>query len=312
MPQHKHRPILNERDATLCHMLYRYGFLAQHQIDRWLFNAEERAYPQRQTYRRLRKLRDAKYIRRFSPQDDYRFKEVLYCLAKRGLEEIIKPDLPASTGIVHIKQPPRGRIEHDILLNELIYGFEQAFNQSSHWQLTALFNQFQLYRLTQGYPVTYLAKDGQHHQKTVVPDLFLQGLGLAAQPCRLIIEFENNSRNPAAIVAEKITPLAQWLLSNSYQQHFGANAGRVLLIANTSLEKFNNIRQRVWQAGGSRFCLLARFADCRHVDLLQAPIWWLAYRDTPLTLVDYLSPSWQQNIAEEINRLDLPHVALVQ
>lgn len=104
---------------------------------------------------------------------------------------------------------------------------------------------------------------------------------------RLLLELDNSSYTNERFGREKVVPGLVYLTRPEYKARFGANSGRWLVATTGRVRMRNLMRQtRAAVGAGAEVFLFTTFDRIGGANVLTSPIWWMAGRAEPMSILD--------------------------
>lgn len=279
---------LTERDDDILEMIYAFdGLLSLKQIDRRFFSGKGGSWSRE----RMRALTAHGFVRTATPEQAHYIPrgETVFWLDSKGAER-----LASRRGLLlsefSWRQAPRlSLVAHDLAVNnfrlDVLAAVESHANLKLHqWIVEGEF-------LSAPDTVYYEDQQGQERKRQMRPDAFFTiRQSLPAEPTRArqfayLLEIDLGTETNARFARDKVVPGIAYLRSATYQQRFGVNYGRWLVVT-TSEQRLQNMLAATLSAGGEGLFYFTTLAQVAPPTVLHAPIWQVAGQTAPATLVN--------------------------
>jgi hypothetical protein len=256
------------------------------QIDRLFFSGTGGTWPRE----RLRVLFDNGYLNMPDRDNAHRVPlgETIYFLGAKGASVVagLQGELPKD--FPWRRQPRWSLISHDLAVNEFRIAVMQSVQESRSLMLHRWVPESEFW----AYPdtVEYEMAGGKTRKRRVIPDGYftirrpqVSDPGVMEE-LAFLLEIDMGTEDNPRFAREKVRPGAAYLKSREYQERFGLDYGRWLVVT-TSQKRLENMVAQTELAGGSDLFYFSTFDNVSTETALTQPIWRLAGGETINSLI---------------------------
>jgi hypothetical protein len=195
------------------------------------------------------------------------------------------------TNLRHFRWHQRPRyllISHDLAVNDFRLAVLASLASNPHLSLDTWIPESVL--RAEPDKVAYQTRRGQRKQRPVIPDGFFTILWQQSQvenrpkTFAFLLEIDMGTEDNPRFAREKVYPGLAYLKSDSYQERFGVQYGRYLVVT-TGERRLQNMKAQTEQAGGGGAFYFTTFTQLQNHSVLSDPIWWLAGQANPQAIV---------------------------
>jgi hypothetical protein len=266
---------LTRRDRQILETIYAFdGMMSLKQIDRLFFSGAGGTWPRE----RLRALFDNGYLNMPDRDNMHRVPlgETIYFLGKKGaaivagLQGELPKDLPWR------RQPRWSLISHDLAVNDFRITVMQAVQASRSLTLHRWVPESEFW----AHPdtVEYETAGGRKRKRRVIPDGFftirrphVRNPGVMEE-LAFLLEIDMGTEDNPRFAREKVRPGVAYLDSRRYQERFGIDYGRWLVVT-TSQTRLENMMAQTERAGGGDLFYFTTFDELSDNTVLSEPVW---------------------------------------
>ena len=257
------------------------GFLSVPQVLDLYFPPSKSAV--KRAYKRLELLWRAGYLKRPTRQERFELPEMIYWLSKKG-SDFVKTEGAGYTveRVVNgktknvlkwVKKPRFIQIRHDLMINEFHLDVELSCRETGveimDWQPSYVFHR-------NADQVHYTDIKGRPAKRHYQPDSYFM-LNYNGQGRRFLLEIDrgrSGKEQVHRVVNEKILLGVPYLKSKDYEQRFGYNSGRMLIVTSGQGRLENLIERTVYHFPKlAQWYLFTTFDDVNKNTVVTEPIW---------------------------------------
>lgn len=275
---------LTERDTQILEALYAFdGLLSLRQIDSLFFGGHGGTWPRE----RLRSLAAHGYLQivtgadaAFVPRG-----ETAYLLGKAGAAYLAGQRGMSLAQFAWRQTPRRSLIPHDLHVNDFRLDVQTAVTADPALVMDEWLPEGEFLACPDR--VTYQDWRGQSRQRQVRPDGFFhltQNVGGQLYRFAYLLEMDLGTEDNPRFARDKVLPGVPYLSSSAYQQRFGCEYGRWLVVT-TSVKRLQNLMTYTSRYGGDGLYYFTTLAELNPQDVLHAPIWRVAGQSEYVTLL---------------------------
>ena len=202
--------------------------------------------------------------------------ETIYFLDKKGASIVagLQGELPKD--LPWRRQPRWSLISHDLAVNDFRIAVMQAVQASRALTLHRWIPESEFWALPD--TVEYETAGGRRKKRRVIPDGFftirrphVNNPGVM-QELAFLLEIDMGTEDNPRFVREKVRPGVAYLNSEQYQERFGIDYGRWLVVT-TSQIRLENMMAQTERAGGSDLFYFTTFDEISGSTVLSGTIW---------------------------------------
>lgn len=269
---------LTERDVRIFRTIHAFdGCMSEPQIRALEFTGE------RQCKDRLSKLYQNAYVERCDPQLKNLAHAMLYRLDKKAVEVLADLEGTPTNEFRYRKEFPK-LITHSLRVNDVRVMCTRAMRQEQNWELAAWVSERQFN--TQSDRVNYRTPEGIKATRVMKPDgYFILVSDVQDIVFRAFLEVDLSNEDNGRILEEKIYPYIAYIESSTYQERFGAQTARVLIVT-TGPKRVENMKRKAERAVGKKagYFWFTSFQELAASTFFAAPIWCIGGRENPTSI----------------------------
>lgn len=278
---------LTRRDKRILETLHAFdGMMSLRQIDRLFFKDRGGSWPRE----RMRALFDNAYVAMPSAADVHRIPlgETAYFLDTRGAKVVAELHGETLEHFPWRKRPRFSLISHDLAVNDFRLDVMEACRTSPalmlhYWTPESAFR-------TSPDKISYETRGGTSRKRQIQPDGFfvihrlLSGGSEEIEEYAFLLEIDMATEDNPRFAREKVRPGVAYLGSRNYQERFGIDYGRWLVIT-TGERRLENMKDQTERAGGQELFYFTTFDLVSPATVLVRPVWRLAGSGGPAAIV---------------------------
>jgi len=277
---------LTSRDKRILETIYAFdGMMSLKEIDRLFFSNRGGTWPRE----RMRSLFANKYVNMPDAANAHRVPlgETIYFLDSGGAEVVAGLYGETITDFDWRKRPRWSLIAHDLAVNDFRMDVMQAAVSSSELALHQWIPESEFWRNPD--KITYRTRSGASRKRQMRPDgFFTVRRPVARNPgsneeLAFLLEIDMATEDNPRFAREKVRPGVSYLSSSAYQQHFGIDYGRWLVVT-TGERRLDNLKAHTERAGGDGLFLFTTFGQVRSATVLAEPIWQVAGTEETISI----------------------------
>lgn len=278
---------LTRRDKRILETIHAFdGMMSLKQIDRLFFSGNGGTWPRE----RMRLLIDHGYLNTPEAAHIHRVPmgETIYYLNIRGAEMVAGLNGDLAGDFSWRKNPRWSLITHDLAVNDFRIDVMFAAQASPALTLHRWVPESEFW--TEPDRIEYKTASGKSRKRIIRPDgFFTIRRALPDQPSLIeelpfLLEIDMGTEDNPRFVREKVRPGVAYLKSRAYQERFGVDYGRWLVVT-TSEIRLANMKAQTERAGGSSLFYFTNFYLISLETVLSQPIWQLAGNDKSIGVV---------------------------
>lgn len=269
---------LTERDVRIFRTIRAFdGCMSEPQIRALEFTGE------RQCKDRLSKLYQNGYVER----SDWRLKNyaqaMLYRLDKKAVEVLSDLEgIPPNQ--FHYRREFPKLIAHSLRVNDVRVMCTLAMQQEEHWELAEWVSEAQFN--TQADRVNYRTPEGTKKTRVMKPDgYFILVNDVQDIVFRAFVEVDLSNEDNGRILEEKVYPYIAYIESSTYQERFGAQTARVLVVT-TGAKRVENMKRKTERAVGKKagYFWFTSFQELSPNTFFEKPVWYIGGGEGPASI----------------------------
>ena len=272
-----------DRDQKIVLAMARYeGFLSVPQVLDLFFPSSAAA--RKRAYKRLELLWRAGYLKRPTKDERRCLPEMVYWLSQKGADFVkgegegftVQRKVKGQTKDVFawVRKPRFIQIRHDLMINEFHLDVELSSREHDFeivdWRPSYIFHR-------NGDEVAFTDAKGRPTKKRYEPDSYFM-LSYQNQGRRFLLEIDRGRAGKEQVhrvMNEKILLGAPYIKSQQYEQRFGFNSGRMLIVTSGAGRLENLIQRTVhYFPKLAQWYLFTTFDDVTAQTVVTEPIWW--------------------------------------
>ena len=278
---------LTSRDRRILETIHAFdGLISLEQIDRLFFSGRGGTWPRE----RMRQLFDHGYVNMPDEANAHRVPlgETIYFLDKPGAALVAGL---RGEDIVHFSwrdEPRWSMIAHDLAVNDFRIDVMEAADLSPtitlhRWIPESVF-------WSDPDRIKYETRTGARRTRQMRPDGYFTlrrpapGHPGQVEEMAFLLEIDMGTEDNPRFAREKVRPGVAYIGSQLYEERFGVNYGRCLVVT-TGARRLKNMKAQTERAGGAGLFYFTTFDDVASHTVLTAPIWHLAGREEPVSIL---------------------------
>jgi len=269
---------LTNRDKRILETIHAFdGMMSLKQIDRLFFSGRGGTWPRE----RMRDLLNHGYVNMPDEANVHRVPmgETIYYLDNKGAELVAGLNGESAKDFNWRRKPRWSLIAHDLAVNDFRIDVMLAAHKSRSLTLHRWVPESEFWSFPE--TVEYKTAHSKSKKRKVIPDgFFTVRQPHVSQPRMMeelafLLEIEMGTEDNPRFAREKVRPGVAYQKSQAYQERFGVDYGRWLVVT-TSEQRLNNMKTQTERAGGSGQFFITTFERSSVEAVLPKPIWLLA------------------------------------
>ncbi len=287
MGEHSAPIRLTERDIHILEAIHIFdGIMSLKQIDRKFFSGKNGTWARE----RMRALAAYDYVR--CPSDSERHLvpagEQVYWLGRRGAKYLAGLQGEGLRSFPWRKTARWSLLLHDLAVNDFRLNVTEAVSNDPQLTLQVWVPEGEF--LSNPDSVEFDNRLGKRRKRQVRPDSFFAIQRSAStsnekpRDFAYLLELDRATEDNPRFVRDKVKPGLAYLKSRVFHQRFGYRFARWLVVT-TTLQRLENMVRHASLAGGEGLFYFTTLDQTMSEDVLTKPIWHVAGRSDPVTLI---------------------------